>query len=288
MKDWKKIAKNVMSVCFMALSALVYSVSIKVFVNAGDLFPSGFSGISQLIVRTCSTYFHIEVPFALVYLLLNVGPTILVYRHVGKRFTILSIIQYVLVSFFVSVLPQFPITQDMLLIAVFGGIIAGAGNSIALINNASTGGMDFLAIFASSKYNMPTWNYVMMANASVLTIAGLLFGWEKAMYSIIFQFCNTSTVSKLHKRYQLRALFFVTENPVAVKQAIFKTVRHGITVFNCEGGYTGRPKTFLYMTCNAFQVNDIISHVMEADPAVFVNIMKTDKIVGNYYQPPLE
>lgn len=288
MKDWKKIGNDVSKVIAVIVSAFVYSIAIKVFVNAGDLFPAGFSGIAQLLVRIFSTYLHIEIPFSLIYLLLNIGPTILVFRHVGKRFTILSMLQYISVSFFVAVLPQWPITDDLLLIAVFGGIVAGIGNSIALTNDASTGGTDFLAIYASTKYNLPTWNYVMMANACVLTIAGLLFGWEKAMYSIIYQFCNTSMVSKIHMRYQLRTLFIVTENPEEVCDAIFHACRHGITKFWCEGGYSHSPKSCLYLTCNAFQVSEIVHHIKKVDPYSFINVMKTEKVIGNYYQQPLQ
>lgn len=288
MKKYKELGRDLTRVCAVFLSAFVYSIAIKVFVNAGDLFPAGFSGVAQLLTRIFSTYFDIEVPFSLLYLLLNIGPTILVFKYVGRKFTILSILQYVSVSFFVAVLPQFPITDDILLIAVFGGIVAGIGNSIALTNDASTGGTDFLAIYASTKYNLPTWNYVMMGNACVLMIAGVLFGWERAMYSIIYQFCNTTMVSKIHMRYQLRTLFIVTENPDEVCNAIFRAARHGVTKFWCEGGYSHTPKSFLYLTCNAFQVNTIVHHIKETDPHAFINIMKTEKVVGNYYQQPLQ
>lgn len=288
MKNNRKVYQGIIRVLAVLLSAFVYSIALKVFVNAGDLFPAGFSGIAQLIVRIFRTFLNIELPFSLIYLLLNLGPTILVYKYVGKQFTILSMIQYISVSVFVEILPQFPITDDILLIAVFGGIIAGIGNSIALTHDASSGGTDFLAIYASTKYNLPTWNYVMVANAVVLCLAGLLFGWEKAMYSIIYQFCNTSMVSKLHMRYQLRTMFIVTENHEEVCNAIFKTCRHGITKFYAEGGYSHTPKCFLYMTCNAFQVGTIVHAIKVADPYAFINILKTDKVIGNYYQQPLD
>ena len=99
---------------------------------------------------------------------LHIGPTILVYKYVGHRFTIFSIIQYVLVSIFTEVLPSFPLTHDMLLIAVFGGILGGIGISIALKQNASSGGTDFIAIYFANKFNISTWNYVMIANMGIL------------------------------------------------------------------------------------------------------------------------
>lgn len=288
MRDFKRLRHDIWSICSVLLSAFVYSVAIKVFVSSADLFPAGFSGISQLIMRVCGEFFGINVPFSLLYLLLNIGPTILVFRYVGKRFTILSVIQYVFVSIFVAILPQVEVTEDILLMAVFGGILAGIGNSIALVNNASTGGTDFLAIYASTKYNIVTWNYVMAMNACVYVIAGFLFGWDKCMYSIIYQFCNTTMVKQFHNRYQLRTLFIVTEFPDDVSSNIFKTCRHGITKFWCEGEYSHRPKSFLYMTCNAFQVTEIVRAAKQIDPHCFINVLRTDKVIGNYYQQPLD
>lgn len=288
MKDYKQVLKNIWGVIAVILSALVYSIAIKVFVTSADLFPAGFSGISQLVSRVADEYFNVKISFSLLYFLMNIGPTILVYKHVGKKFTILSVIQYIFVSIFVEILPQVEITEDILLIAVFGGIVAGFGNSIALMNNASTGGTDFIAIYASSKYNIVTWNYVLGVNACIYVIAGFLFGWDKCMYSIIYQFCNTTMVKQFHNRYQLRTIFIVTEMPDDVSNQIFKSCRHGITKFWCEGEYSHQPKSFLYMTVNAYQVNLIVGAAKSIDPNCFINIFKTEKVIGNYYQQPLD
>jgi Uncharacterized conserved protein len=286
--NWKKIGREAAGVLSILLSALIYSVAIKVFVNAGDLFPAGFSGIAQLLVRVFGTYAHVDVPFSAIYLLLNIAPTILVFRHVGKRFTVLSVLQYVAVCVFVEVLPAVPVTHDIFLIAVFGGIVAGAGVSIALVSDASTGGTDFLAIYAASRYNVSTWNYIMIANTVILALAGLLFGWERAMYSIVYQFCSTTVISKIHMRYQLRTLLVVTGKPDEVCDAVFHIVRHGITKLRCEGGYSHMEKSCLYMTCNAFQVSMITHKIEQIDAGAFINVMKTEKVLGNYYQQPLE
>ena len=288
MRDFKKLLRDLKGILAVTMSAFVYSIAIKIFVTSADLFPAGFSGISQLIMRIGNEFFNVNIPFSLLYLALNIGPTILVFRHIGRKFTLLSVLQYLLVSLFVAILPQVQITEDIFLIAVFGGILAGIGNSIALTINASTGGTDFIAIYASNKYNIVTWNYVMAVNACIYVISGFLFGWDKCMYSIIYQFCNTTMVKQFHNRYQLRTLFIVTDFPNEVSTEIFSTCRHGITKFWCEGEYSHKPKSFLYMTCNAFQVNEIIHAAKVADPHCFINILKTEKVVGNYYQQPLD
>ncbi len=286
MKDFKRLRSDAFTVVAITASAFVYSVAIKVFVRSADLFPAGFSGISQLINRIGETYFGVNLPFSVVYMALNIPCTILVFNHVGKRFTIFSVMQYMLVSLFTAILPQIPVTDDILLIALFGGILAGIGNSIALVNNASTGGTDFLAIYFSNKYNISTWNYVMALNIGIFCLAGFLFGWDKCMYSIIYQFCNITMIKTFYNRDQFRTLLIVTDMPDDVSQSIFKTCRHGVTKFWGEGEYSHKPKSMLYCTCNAYQVNIIIHACKEVDPHAFINVMKTDKIIGNYYQQP--
>ena len=284
----KLTKKDVKAITMVILSALFYSFAMKAFVNAGNLFPAGFAGISTLISRCLAEYANINVPFGVLYFLLNLGPTLLVYHYVGHRFTIYSVLQYSLTSLFTEILPAFPLTDDLLLIAVFGGIVGGFAVSVALMADASTGGMDFLAIFFSNRFNKETWSYVMMVNACILVIAGLLFSWEQSLYSIIYQFCSNQTVKTLHKRYKLKTLFIVTNHPDEVSDAVFKTCRHGITKINAEGMYSKEDKSLLYVTCNDYQVRDIIKSIQSADPKVFVTIMKSDQSVGNYYQVPFD
>lgn len=280
--------KDIKTFIMIVVSALVYSIAMKAFVEAGNLFPGGFSGLSRLLSQVLREFFQINISFSIIYIALHIGPTILVYKYVGHRFTIFSIIQYVLVSIFTEVLPSFPLTQDMLLIAVFGGILGGTGISIALKQNASSGGTDFIAIYFANKFNVSTWNYVMIANMGILLIAGYLFGWNVALYSIIYQFCSTQVVNMRHDRYKLVTLMIVTEDADVVSEAIFKTVRHGITVLDGKGAYSKLDKKLLYMTINAYQVQEVIKAIRQVDPKVFINISKTERIVGNYYQKPLD
>lgn len=281
----KKDLKTLFAVIF---SALLYSINMKIFVESGNLFPGGFAGTSRIISQAVKMFLNYNLPFGVIYFSMNLIATFFVFKYIGKRFAIFSIIQFSLTSFFTTMLPDFPITNDILLISVFGGILGGVAISIALRNDASSGGTDFLAIYASSRYNAPTWNYVMYFNASILILAGLLFGWNQALYSIVYQFCTTQVIQTLHRRYKLNQLLIVTEKPEEVSNEIFKTCRHGITKLDAEGEYSHTKKNMLYMTCNSYQVNDIINSAKRIDPKVFINVSHVERIVGNYYQKPLE
>ena len=160
---------------FVILSAFIYACGFNIFVKSGNLFPGGFAGISRLLSAILSDFCHINVSFSVIYMTLNVITSIVVFKKIGKKFMIFSIMHYFLVSLFTTILPSVMITEDILLISVFGGLINGFAISIALRNNASSGGSDFIAIYFSIRFNVSTWNYVLCMNAVVLVLAGLLF-----------------------------------------------------------------------------------------------------------------
>lgn len=280
--------KDIQTTLMVILSALVYAFSIKVFVRAGALFPGGFTGISLLFTRYMLDFQGIDIPFGVVYALLNIIPTLLVYKYVGRRFALFSVLQYALVSLFTILLPTITLTADIILIAVFGGIIGGFGISLALNANASTGGTDFIAIYASNKTRTETWSYIMYGNMVVILLAGFLFGWEKALYSIVYQFCSTYIVSQRHMRFKLRALNLITAFPDEVCASIYKISRHGITRIWGEGGYSRQSKCMLYMVVNAFEVDEVVEAAKRVDPKVFISISSTERVIGNYYQKPLD
>lgn len=284
-----KFEKNdIKKVCIVTLSALLYSMGMNIFVKSGNLFPGGFSGISRLLALLCNDFLHIDVSYSVFYFILNGLAAYIVFKKIGKKFMLLSILHFILVSFFTSVLPTIYITEDLLLISVFGGLIGGFAIGLALQNNASSGGMDFVAIYFSIRYNVSTWNYVLIFNAFVLTVAGVLYGWNIALYSIIYQFVSTQVVNTLHKRYKSTELKVITNHPEEICNAVFHTCRHGITRIDCSGAFTNQEHSLLLIDVNTYQLKDVIASIRNADEHAFITIHSVDKIIGNYYQKPLE
>ncbi len=279
---------NTTTLVMIIVSSAIYAFGIDTFVKSGNLFPGGFAGISRLISEITIQFTNVPISFSFVYFTLNTITTIVVWKKIGHKFIKLSILWYTLTSLFTALFVQIPITQDPLLVAVFGGLLNGVAIGIALQNNASSGGFDFIAIVFSMKYNMPMWRYVMMANAMILVIAGLIFGWNDALYSIIFQFVSTQVVSTMHQRYKLTRVEVVTNQPEEICSQVFHTVRHGITKVPCEGGFTHQSRWLLLMTINTYQLKEVIQAIKGVDPCAFVTVSSVEKIIGNYYQKPLD
>ena len=283
---WKKRdLKNVVLVFFGALSS---SIGLNIFVASKDLLPSGFTGLATLIVKIFSEFLNININFSLLYLFLNILPAIFVYKYIGRKFTILSMLHIVLVSIFTSIIPHVVVTDDTLLVCLFGGIFVGVGTLSSLKGNACSGGTDFIAMYVSHRYNRSVWNYVLVFNVSMLVISGTLFDIEPALYSIIYQFTNTQIVNTFHDRYHLRALTIITKVPDLVSEKIFTVTRRGITEWEGVGKYAHTQQSILYMVVGANEVNYIIKSIKKVDPHAFVSDVKIQQVVGNFYQKPFE
>ena len=284
-RDFKK---DLYMLFWVTLSAAIQATSLTSFSMPQKLYPAGFSGISRIICDLSLDFLNFNIPFGVVYVLLNIVPTIVVFRAIGRRFTIFSIVQYGLVSVFSALFPPLLSVSDPILLSVFGGLINGFGVGLALAHDASSGGVDFISIYISNRYHLSIWNYVMYGNIAVLAIAGLIYGWDRALYSIILQFCSTQVVKKLHKRYTMDTLTIITSKPDEVVSSILKNTRHGITELSAKGAYLHQDETMLYTVVNSFQTREVIRSVLAADEKAFINIQNTQRVIGNYYQKPLD
>lgn len=280
--------RDIITLLCVIVAAAISAINIKTFVNAGGLFPGGFNGLTVLIQRICSTYFDFEIPFSIVNYALNAIPAYIGFKMVGKKFTMYSIIMIILTGIFVDIIPASNITEDILLVSIFGGIFNGVALSIALRGNASSGGTDFISMWISKRTGQSAWNLVMGINAVMLIIAGAMFGWDKALYSIIFQFCSTQIINTYHTRYKRMTMFIVTSQPEVIIPIIQHSTHHGVTQLEGIGTYSGKPRTLLYTVVNTAEVKPLMNTIKEVDQTAFVNVTKTEQVEGRFYLEPIK
>ena len=270
------------------LASLLMALNIKSFVRTGGLYPGGATGLTILIQRIAEMFLHVAIPYTLVNVILNAVPVYIGFRFIGKKFTLYSCLMIFLTGFFTDIIPGWTITYDTLLISIFGGMINGLVISICLMMNATTGGTDFIAIYLSEKKEIDSWNVVLGINVVILAAAGVLFGWDKALYSIIFQYTSTQVVHILYRKYQHETLFIVTNKATEVYEVISKMSNHGATIMEGEGSYEHQERKIVYSVVSSAQSKSIIREVKKADPHAFVNAIKTEQIAGRFYQKPNE
>lgn len=280
--------KDIVTLLLVIVASFLCALNINTFINAGGLFPGGFSGLTVFTQRFFAKFLHMQVSYSLINIILNVIPAFIGFKLVGKKFTLYSCLMIVLTGVFVDILPETNITEDILLITIFGGILQGIALGIALKGNASSGGTDFIAMWISKKTGQSAWNYILGMNAVMLVAAGYLFGWDKALYSIIFQFCSTQVLNVVHKKYKQMTIFIITSDPEIVIEEIQNSTHHGVTRLDGIGTYYGQPRTMLYTVVDSNSVKGLVTRIREIDSSSFINVTKTEYVEGRFYQVPIE
>lgn len=277
----KQMTLRLITICF---ASFIMALNIKSFVRTGGLFPGGATGLTLLIQRSFFMFFHIELPYTIINVLLNLFPIYIGYRYIGKNFTTYSIITIMLTNLFTDIIPGWVITYDTLLISIFGGLVNGFVISLCLKADATTGGTDFIAVYFSQKKGIDSFNIVFFINTAILLVAGLLFGWDKSLYSIIFQYTSTQVVHVMYKEYKQNTLLIITEKPKEVSELIYKVCNHGATILKGEGSYEHLERPIVYSIVSSAESKKIIQLIREIDETAFINELKTEQVTGYFYQ----
>ncbi len=282
-----RLKEFIIRVGVITLASLIVAVNLKSFVAAGDLFPGGFTGITRLIQRCALEFAGVELPFGPINLALNALPALISYKLVGKRFTLYSCLSIVLTSVFTDMVPALDITEDILLISIFGGMITGFACSLYLGVRVTSGGTDFIAIALSERKNVDAWSYIFCGNVVLLFIAGLLFGWDRALYSILYQYACTQVIKTLDPDGRRATLLIITgrESAGGVCAQIQDT-NHTATLIEGVGLYNGDPCVLIYSVVSDSEVRVLARKIRHSDPKAFVNVLRTERVVGKFYRRP--
>ena len=280
--------KDIVKAAFLILASALGALNLNSFVNAGGLFPGGLSGLSLLVVRSFKEFLGVELHYSYIHLILSIVPIYIGWKFIGHKFTLLSCIYIVFSSLFTEIIPSFPITEDVLLISVFGGIFSSFIGSMCLWQDACSGGTEFIAMFFTERKHVDGWQLVFYVNLIILAVAGLLFGWDKALYSIIFQYTGTQANKAFFKKYQRETLFVVTNKPNEVCAKIAELTRHGATILEGKGSYGGDNRQMVYSVVSADECELCIREIKNLDEHAFINEVHTHAMSGKFYQKKLE
>lgn len=281
-----KMIRHVLSLLAVVISGFLQAFTLKVFIQPSNLLSSGFLGVS-ILMNQIAELFGVELSISMLLIMLNIPVAILCYRGISPRFTFYSILQVFVGSFFIRVLNFEPLfVDDTMLNVIFGGVLNGLYVSLALKGNASTGGMDFVALYVSNRNGKTIWQEVFLFNTALLLIFGALFGWEHAGYSIIFQYISTKVISTFHQRYHKVTLQITTRYGEDVMDAYLKTVRHGISCVEAIGGFSRERMYLLHTVLSSYEVIDAVAVIKEADPRAIINQISTENFYGRFHREP--
>lgn len=243
------------------------------------LLSGGVSGFSQFL----NHFIPINVGFY--YFLLNVPLLILGYVHLGKKFSIYTILSTSLLSLFLLIIPVKPIlTDNILLSAIFGGVINAVGCGIVLRRGGSEGGLDILSRVIAKYKNITVGKSNLIINACIVILSGFIFDSEIALYTIISFYSSMKTYNIILNHVDRMSLLIITDKGEDVSSAITKGLHRGTTMWHGNGGYTHKDKTVLYCVIMKGEIQQLKKIVKTIDPKSFVSVISTENVIGRFHQ----
>ncbi|WP_182200057.1 YitT family protein [Paraliobacillus salinarum] len=268
-------------IAIVVLGALLNAIALNFFLIGADVYASGFTGMAQLLSTVFSDYLNIDfISTGIWLLLLNIPVAILGWLKVGRHFTVYSFLSVAITTVCLEILPVLSFSGDIMLNAVFGGVIGGVGIGITLKWGASTGGSDIVAMFLSRKKDRPIGSYLMIINGIIILLAGILNEPENALYTLLTLYVTTRVIDALHTRHEKLTAMIVTKKADELQQAIHDTMVRGITILPARGAYSKEDKAMLVLVITRYELYDLERIIHEVDPNAFTNVVQTTGIFG--------
>lgn len=258
------------------------AVSLNFFLIEANVYANGFAGAAQLLSSIFRDFIGLDIGTGIFLLLLNIPVFILGWFKVGKGFTIYSGISVLFSTMFLEFMPVIALSDDIILNAVFGGVVGGAGVGISLKIGASTGGMDIIAMWLSKLNDQPVGRYFLILNTMIIIIAGVLYEPENALYTLVALYVTTRVIDTIHTRHVKLTAMIITQKAEDMQEAIHRQFIRGITILPAQGAYTKVEKKMLYLVLNRYEMYDLEKIIKEVDPNAFTNVVQTSAIFGHF------
>jgi uncharacterized membrane-anchored protein YitT (DUF2179 family) len=264
----------------LTLGCILVAIGLDLFLIPNQIIDGGVVGISII--------FSEITPWSLsVFLVLfNLPFWFLGYKQIGKTFTFCTIYSVILLAVLTEFIHHFPRATDNLFLAtVFGGIILGMGVGLIIRNGGSLDGTEVLAIIGNEKLGFSVGEIVMFFNVFILGSAGFVFGWDKAMYSLIAYFIAYKTIDVVVEGLdESKSVMIISDKPDEISEAILYRLGRGVTHIYGKGGYTQEEKELLYCIVTRLEVAKLKSIVSEIDPHAFVAIEHVHDVLGGRFK----
>lgn len=275
---------NIAFQLFIALIASVcFGIAMKFFLIPGNIFSSGVSGLAQII-----NYYTSQTPLVSIlttgnlFLILNIPILILSITKLGRHFTLMTIVVVVISSMMTNVFPLTHVSDNPLVNAIVGGTFTGVGAGLTIKFGMSGGGFDVLTIFFAKTFGVNVGPMNMIVNSIIVIASGLIYDWETAIFTVITIYVTSVIIDKLHTGEQRLTAFIVTDDAAAVSANIRVRLVRSTTILEARGGYTGQRRDVLMVVINRYEFHDLQLAIAESDPTAFVNIIQSNKVMGQF------
>ncbi|MDE5596407.1 MAG: YitT family protein [Lachnospiraceae bacterium] len=279
----KDYMKEIFSYVTLIAGAMIAAFSIEEFLVPCTILDGGVVGISIMINNLS------KIPLGVLTLVLNLPFLIAGMRKLGKKFIAKSAVAMVAFSSFLEIFaPLTDITRDYLLAVCFGGVFLGIGVGLVIRSGGCLDGTETVAIFLNRRLNFPVGQTVLLINVMIYTTAGFLFGFDRAMYSLLTYFITSKVIDFVETGVeQAKAAMIITNEGRRIADEIYKKMGRTVTILEGEGLISGK-KVILYCVLNRLEIYQLKQLIKEVDAKAFITISDVSEIIGNHIKKKAE
>ena len=270
---------------FLTIGALISAVNVNLFLAPWEIAPGGLSGLAIIINKFTAW------PIGLMTLVMNIPLFFVGFKYLG-RFNFVIRTFYVVILFSLGIdimapwLPVGGITDNLMLNALYGGVVGGIGSGLIYRGQGTSGGTGIIGRVIQFKTGFPISQVYLITDGFIVLIAGLVFGWDKALYAMVALYIwGISADQVLEGPSVVRTATIVTDRPKEVAEAVFDRLRLGITAWPARGMFTEDKHTVLFFAVSRPNVDMLKTVVLEADSQAVIVIAHGHHIVGGINKP---
>ena len=272
-----KSLREIIEYLVLTLGSVIAAFALEQFLIPNTILDGGVTGISIIIYKIT------HIPLSILVLLINVPFIYVGYRNLGKRFLFRTMYSMMVFSLFLSFFELFsPFTEDMLLATVFGGAILGVGVGLIIKSGGCNDGTESVAIVISKKTSLSVGQIVLVFNLVIYTLAGFIFGFDRAMYSLFTYIVTFKVIDFVSEGLeQAKAAMIITDKGSNISEEIYKRLGRTTTKIKAKGLISGE-KEVMYCVLTRIEIFELRHIVEDMDESAFVTITDVSDIIGDH------
>lgn len=272
-----KLLKLLVEFIMISAGSIIAAFAIEEFLVPCTILDGGVVGVGIIINNLTG------IKLGFLTLVINIPFLIVATKKIGKTFTVKAVYAMIIFSVFLEIFAPFVnATEEYLLAVCYGGVILGVGVGIVIRFGGCLDGTETVAILLNKKYNMPVGQMVLIFNVFLYTVAGFLFGWDRAMYSLLTYFITSKILDMIENGIdQAKAAMIITDDAETVSKMIYEHLGRTVTIMEGTGLVSGKKKV-LYCVMTRFEVNELKNIIHSIDASAFVTVSDVSEIIGNH------
>lgn len=271
----EKILNLMNKLFFLTLGAFIAAFALECFLVPNKIIDGGVVGVSMIIS------YLTEWNLGILVVVLNIPFFFLAFNKMGKHFVLQTLFAVVMLAVGINIFHSYHITEDTLLATVFGGIILGTGVGLVLKNEGSLDGTEILSLVLSKKFGLSLGEIIMAINIFIYCVAGFVYGWNSAMYSILTYFIAYRMIDVVVEGLSSsKSVRIISDRAYEIGQELIDNFEISVTYLKGVGGYSKTEKTVIYCVVSRLELAKMKEVIKEYDPKAFMSIVDVHEAYG--------